>query len=233
MRNGLSEASFPFFARLGVAARAELGALSSTRARPTQQLLRRGAPVRGVYLVVAGSLRVYYLNAEGREATLYRVEPGGTCILALTSAFSEEPYPAWVDAGNDGCSYIQISSAAARRLLSSEPAFRDYIFAALSGRIFELMQTLEEAGSTRVVQRLARYIVRRMDHDSVLRTTQAGIASELGTAREVVSRALRALSARGLVKTARGRLEVSDPKALRALADLSDHDPLARPTTAR
>jgi len=44
--------------------------------------------------------------------------------------------------------------------------------------------------------------------------TQARLAAELGTAREVVFRALRALVERGLIGTQRGRVRVLDPVRL-------------------
>ena len=182
--------------------------------------MRQGDSVDGLYLVVTGSLRVYYISAEGREAMLYRVEPGGTCVLALTAAFNEEPYPAWVDAGAEGTSLVRVPSALSRRLLAEESEFRDFVFGVLSGRVVELMQTLEEAGSTQLEQRVARYLIRRMDPDGTLRVTQIGIASDLGTAREVVSRALRSLAGRGLVNTSRSRISVIDQRALRAVAGL-------------
>jgi CRP/FNR family transcriptional regulator len=215
MRAGLTEATFPFLERLGVSARRELGALSQTRAKPGQRLLRQGDAVSGVFLLLSGSLRVYYLTPEGREATLYHVEPGGTCVLALSSSLNDEPYPAWVDAGVGGAAYVRVPSAISRALLANEAGYRDFVFSVLSGRVFELMRTLEEAGSTRVEQRVARYLARRMSPEGVVAVTQVGIASELGTAREVVSRALRSLAARGLVRTGRVRVVVLDRKALR------------------
>jgi len=96
--------------------------------------------------------------------------------------------------------------------------FRDFVFGVLSGRVVELMQTLEEAGSTQLEQRVAHYLIRRMGPDGTLRMTQIGIASDLGTAREVVSRALRSLAGRGLVSTSRSRVSVTDQVTLRAFA---------------
>jgi CRP/FNR family transcriptional regulator len=219
MRGALTETSFPFLSRLGVEARREFGALPSNRVKAKQPLLRQGDPVDGVYLVVGGALRVYYVNAQGREATLYDVEPGGTCILALTATYNEEPYPAWVDAGPEGVSFVRVPGAAFRRLLAAEEAFRDFVFSVLSGRIFELMRTLEEAGSAQIEARVARYLLRRMDAEGVVRVTQAGIASEIGTAREVVSRALGSLGGRGVVETARQRIVVVNREALVAAAE--------------
>lgn len=210
--------TFPFLARLSDGARGELAACRSQKIAARRRLLERGAPAGGAYLVSAGWLRVYYLTPEGREATLYRVEPGGTCILAITSALEEEPYPAWVESGPDGASFMRIPGALLRRLLEGEAAFRDFVFGVMSGRIFELMQALEEAGSARAEQRVARFLLKRAGPDGTVRATQAAIAAELGTAREVVFRALRSLAARRLVQGGRMRVRVLDAAGLRRAA---------------
>jgi len=222
MRPGLTESSFPFIASLGARAKRDLGALASSRAKAKQQLLRRGDAIDGAYFVIEGSLRVYYLTPEGREATLYHVETGSACILSLASALRSEPYPAWVDAGPSGSSHVRVASEALRRLLADEAGFRDFVFGALSGRVFELMRALEETGSAQLEQRVARYLARHVAADGSVRVTQAGIASELGTAREVVFRALRSLSERGLVSTGRMRVQVTDLNGLRAFATLPE-----------
>jgi CRP/FNR family transcriptional regulator len=222
MRAGLKETQFPFLARLTTEGRKELGALATTRVRPATRLLRRGDPANGAYLVVAGVLRVYYITREGREATLYRVEPGGTCILALTATFDDAPYPAWVDAGPEGSELTRVPTALFHRLLDTETAFRAFVFGAMSGRIFELMGTLEETASVQMEQRVARYLLRRStrERDGHVRVTQVGIASELGTAREVVFRALRSLAQRDLIETGRRRIRVLDVEGLTRLAQI-------------
>ena len=219
MRAGLTEALFPFLNGLGRDSRRELGALVPARARPDRTLLRRGDVAGGAYLIVSGSLRVYYASAEGREATLYTVEPGGTCVLALTATMNDEPYPAWVDAGPTGGEFVVVPTRLVHRLLDGERAFREFVFAALSGRVFDLMRTLEEVGSDHVQQRVARYLVKRRGPDACVRVSQARIAAELGTAREVVFRALRSLSSRNLVKTGRLSIRIVDEAGLKRLAN--------------
>jgi CRP/FNR family transcriptional regulator len=216
MRAGLNEAAFPFLGQLAPAARGELGALRARRVGPGLPLLQRGDSVDGLYLVVAGSLRVFSVSKEGREATLYRVGAGETCILAVTASFQEEPYPAWVEAGTKGGVFVCVPSELARRLLDAEPAFRAFVFAVLSGRIFELMSNLEETQTARIDERVARYLLRHAGADGVVQVTQAGLAAELGTAREVAFRALRSLAARGLIRKERGRITTLDRRALRA-----------------
>lgn len=218
MRAGFTEALFPFQSGLRPDSRRELDALVPARAKPQQRLLKRGDVAGGAYLVADGSLRVYYVSPEGREATLYTVEPGGTCILALTATMNEEPFPAWVDAGPGGGDYLVIPARLVGRLLDTERAFRSYVFGALSGRILDLMRTLEEVGSDQVRQRVARYLLKHQGRDACVRASQARIAAELGTAREVIFRALRRLSARNVVETARLCIRIVDEAALRRAA---------------
>jgi CRP/FNR family transcriptional regulator, anaerobic regulatory protein len=219
IRPAITETHFPFLARLTAAGRRELATLTPTRVKPAQHLLRRGDDAGGVYLVTAGSLRVFYVSADGHEATLYRVESGGACVLSLTATFSHEPYPAWVNAGPGGADFVRVPSAIFHRLVDGETAFRQFAFASLSGRVLDLMRTLEELGSARVEQRVARYLLRQDVVDGFVRTTQSGIASELGTAREVVFRALRSLVERRLVQTGRMRVRIVDRRGLEVVAD--------------
>ena len=131
----------------------------------------------------------------------------------------EEQYPAWVDSGAGGSEYIVAPPALVRRLLDEEKAFRDFAFDALSGRIFDLMRTIEEVGFDQIQRRLARYLIKHQDADMCVRSSQAAIAAELGTAREVVFRALRALSAPRIVATGRLRIQLLDAVALRRIAN--------------
>jgi CRP/FNR family transcriptional regulator, anaerobic regulatory protein len=222
MRSGLVAESFPFMANLAAKSRSELGVLRATRVPAGRRLLARGDPVGGAYFVVGGALRVYYLTPEGREATLYRVEPGGTCILALTASFADGRYPAWVDAGPAGAAFVRVPHETFRRLFDDEPSLREFVFGVLASRVFELMLTLEQTGSARLEQRLARHLVCQADTSGLVRQSQSSIAADLGTAREVVSRTLSGLSRRGLIRTGRAQISVLNAAALADLAGGAD-----------
>jgi CRP/FNR family transcriptional regulator len=203
MAAGVTKDHFPFFDQLSEAGRRELLAHPVQKVPGPKPLLSRGDPVDGAFLVVGGAMRIFYLTQEGREATLYRVEPGGTCILALTATFNEEPYPAWVESGARGVSFVKVPAPSFRRLFDGEVAFRNFIFGVLSARVFELMQVLEEAGTARMEQRLAKFLLR--DGEPTVRASQARSASELGTAREV--------------KTGRVQVSILDPVGLGRVAE--------------
>jgi CRP/FNR family transcriptional regulator len=230
MRPALTESRFPFLAGLSRGGRRELEALVARPVGPRRAVLRRGDQADGAYLAVGGALRVFYVSAAGREATLYHVEAGGTCVLALTSTLAGDPYPAWVQAGPAGAQVVRVPSAVFHRLFDGEASFREFVLHTLSARIFELMGTLEELGSAMVERRVARFLLKARQPDGNVRASQIGIASELGTAREVVYRALRALSSRRLIETGRMRIRIVDERGLTAAArdDATPSDRAAR-----
>ena len=61
-------------------------------------VLHKGQPVSGAYVVIEGRLRVFSIAPNGAEATLYFVDPGEACVLAINCLFNDLLYPAWVQA---------------------------------------------------------------------------------------------------------------------------------------
>jgi CRP/FNR family transcriptional regulator len=96
---GLLVTSMPFFsalpARVNAALRERARAVSLS---PLANLLQPGDVVNGAYFVAEGSIRIFYLDGEGREGTLDRILSGESCIFALNCLFSDMPYPVWAQA---------------------------------------------------------------------------------------------------------------------------------------
>ena len=179
-------------------------------------LIQKGDTVGGVYLVYEGALRVYSMNANGRESTLYWIEPGESCILAMNCVFSNILYPAWVESGRKGAKFAVIPSPVYRRLHESEKCVQQFTFDVLSARIFDLMSTLEDVTTLPLDRRLANFLLKKSDSGRRLQMSHEEIASHLGTAREVVSRNLRNLENAGLVQVARGYTEIASVEGLRS-----------------
>lgn len=219
MTTGPTLERFPALADLSAESRTLLSAAVRRIACPGgTPLVARGDLVAGAYLVERGALRVYYVSAEGREGTLYWVEPGQSCILALNCMFSRLAYPAWVESEGDTDVAI-VPGDVYRRLFAVEPAVQSFTFEVLSGRLFELMALIEETASQGLEARVAAFLLRRAKGEPDLAVTQEQIARHLATSREVVSRVLRGLAARRLVATTLGRVTLLDPDGLRRLAE--------------
>lgn len=180
-------------------------------------IINKGNSVAGAYVVVRGRLRVYSISPSGNEATLYFINPGEVCILALNCIFNNLQYPAWVQTEPDTCVGV-IPSLTYRTLFQTEPSIQNLTVHALSVLVFKLMEELEGVHTLNLNERLAKFILMRSEADGELRMTQSELAAHLGTTREVVAKLLRKLVADKIIRTGRATLRVDAREALARLA---------------
>lgn len=214
-----SAPTLPLLARLSPEGRQRLdGGLIRHHLARDQAVVTKGDTVSGAYFVLSGRLRVFTLTPGGKEATLYRIDPGETCVLALNSLFNDLLYPAWVVAE------LPTELAVApgplyRALFRSEPVIQDLTVQSLSVVVLRLMTELEDVHSHRVDQRLASFLLNNAAADGVLHTTQQAIAGQIGTSREMVARVISDFVRRSWVESGRGRVRIRAPHALAALLE--------------
>lgn len=203
-------AIYPFLCRISPESRRLLEA----SARPLtvakgNSLLRQGDRIRGVYLVLTGRLRVYTLAQTGEEVTLYRIEPGESCPLAMNSLLVGQPVPvhqAWVGVESKTAKLLLIPTVTYRDLYENERVVKEFTLGVLSGRISELMNAMADLSLQSMKERITGHLIRLANAKGEVETTHQAIALALGTAREVVSRLIRELRQAGMIRTQRGRI---------------------------
>lgn len=211
-------ACFQPFAALGAARLAQLEAqLVHKRARRGDDLLHKGQPVSGAYLVLSGRLRVFTVAANGTQATLYFLHPGDTCVLALNCLFNDLRYPAWVEA-EEPTDVVMVPGPIYRQLFDTEPSIRNLTVQTLSTLVFRLMAELEDVHACPHRQRLANFLLQHASGDGDLQITQQQLAQHLGTSREVIARLIGELADQGMLRTGRGRIAIADLPGLQAVA---------------
>jgi len=153
-------------------------------------------------LVVEGTARVYKMAENGREITLYRIEPGGSCVVTASCIIGERDFPAFAVAETD-VTAIVIEADRFQRLTRENAAWHAYVYGLLSRKLADVIELVEEVAFRRVDARLLDYLRAEVVNGRLDRTHEA-IAADLGTSREVVSRLLKDLEEQGLVHRERG-----------------------------
>ncbi|MBF0268370.1 MAG: Crp/Fnr family transcriptional regulator [Alphaproteobacteria bacterium] len=179
-------------------------------------IIDKGQNVSGAYFVLEGRLRVFTYTPAGREATLYLIEPGETCILALNSLFNRLLYPAWVQTER-ATTVAVVPGPVYRSLFESEPSVQGLTVEALSTLVFRLMGELEQVHSHTLDQRLASFLLLHASAECAVGMTQQEIAGHIGTTREVVARLLGRMAKQGWIETKRGNVRILKAPALAAL----------------
>ena len=165
-----------------------------------------------------GTIRVSQSSDGGREIVLYRVDAGESCVLTTACMLAEEAYNAEGIAETDIVA-IALPKLAFDRLVAEEPAFRSFVFAAYSRRLVDLLRVVDDVAFGRIDVRLAERLLSLAGDFREISATHQQLASELGTAREVISRVLQDFQKRGFIEQSRGRIALTDRQALQALAD--------------
>lgn len=179
------------------------------------QLFSEQQDCLGFPLLLSGTIKVVKTTAGGREMLLYRVEPGGSCIITSSCLLGDTRYSARGIAETP-LTLLLLPKDAFDRLVADSAAFRGFVFHLFSERIAELMQLVEEVAFHRLDQRLARLLLARGE---TVRATHQALAEELGSVREIVSRLLKGFAVQGLVALGREQISVLDREALRQIAN--------------
>ncbi len=182
-----------------------------------QPVFRAGSPCENYVLLLEGSVRVQVIGESGREAVLYRVLPGQSCVLTTCCILSGDDYPAEGFTESPVRALI-VTKRAFDAALESAPAFRRFVFANLGGRIADVISRMEEVAFRPVERRLAVFLLSHTDDTGTIQATHQEIAVELGTSREVVSRHLKRLESSGLVELGRSTVQVRRLEELQRVA---------------
>ncbi len=166
------------------------------------------SPCDMLAFVLSGSKRIYKLSDQGKEITLYEVEPGGLCSLMGLSVLSTKPYLANAVALTP-MEILGVPAPRVRELTARHDPLRLFLFQHIHEEIASLMTLLSEVAFDRTGDRLKRYLARKACAGTVHLTHQQ-IAADLGTLREVVSRLLKDLERRGQLRLYRGTIQLTE-----------------------
>jgi len=160
-------------------------------------------------LIVEGCIRVFKESDEGREVTLYRVEPGQLCIHNLNSLVDGIQYPVTARAEKPVRGLI-ISRAAFKKALDESSSFRNYVLRTLTGRLSHMADLISGFAFDRLDLRVACWLNDEFERSCgrPIKVTHSDVADELGTTREMISRILKDFEHKRCIQLARGKIHL-------------------------
>lgn len=184
-----------------------------------------GSPDR-VYLLKAGSIRLYHLSPDGADVTTAVLQPGQ--LFGLSALFGSHSEDLSAEALEDA----YVCEAGAQdflAILARHPLMMAKVMMAMARQMFHLERTIEGLAKEPVDSRLARLVLDLLrgseqlpDGQLLPAMTREEMAKMAITTRESVSRTLSAWSKAGLVELRGRRILIRDPARLRTLIHGSD-----------
>ena len=210
---------FPLFGSASQAVQAEFFDHGKLAKLPANQFIcLEGNRCSCIPLVLEGSARVYKLSESGREITLYRVEPGQSCIMTASCILSGVEFPAFA-ATETEVQAIVVSPETLHRWVNQYEVWRQFLCSMLASRLAEVISVVEEVAFQRVDTRTAEYLLQSAGADGAIKKTHLDIATDIGTSREVVSRVLKEFEHKGLITLARGEIHTENANELQRVAN--------------
>jgi len=211
----------PFFARLG---EKELNRIASLARLSSYQrkeiIIFEGEQVARVFFVIQGWVREYLLSLEGKIQFLRTIGPGE--VFNLVPIFDGGPSPTNVEALTP-VTLCYFERETFLEIISKHPEVAVAIIENLTARMRHFISLVGDLALRDVKGRLAGLLLRMADREKGLPPvmTRKEMAAHLGTVREVVGRALKALQEEGLIRIERHRIIILDREALEARAGSS------------
>ena len=184
-----------------------------------QIVLLEGAASSVLYVVQAGRLKLFKTSPRGREQVLRLLRPGD--VFNEVAVFDAGPNPASAQAIED-CALYLLRRRDLLRFVSERPGIALAITRTFARRLREALALVEDLAFRDVTSRLAKILLEgeagQAGGPGTPRLTQELLAAMAGSRREVVGRALKALSLERAIRLERGRIHVLDREALRRIA---------------
>ncbi len=175
-----------------------------------------GKQCRLFYLLTRGVIKVQIVAESGREIVLYRVGPGEACVMTVSCLMGHGLYngEGIVEEALEG---YAIGLPFFNELMSSSPHFRNTILSDYSERFLDLVNVLENVAFRPLESRLAARLLVLGEGRDCVECTHQFLATDLGSAREVISRLLKRWEERGLIRLERGKVFLLLTDTLRAI----------------
>jgi CRP/FNR family transcriptional regulator len=181
-----------------------------------EDLMKSGQNIRNTLIVKEGLVKVYREDEEGNEIFLYHLEPGQACALSIICAVQNRTSEIKARAVKP-TTVLAIPVSLVEQWMKDYKSWYQFILSTYRARFEELLNTLDAVAFKNMDERLVMYLKKHSEisNNRNISFTHAQIASELGTSREVVSRLLKKLAEKGMIKVNRQNIEIVNLDSLR------------------
>lgn len=193
--------------------------------KKNQIVYLEGETYSGFYVVLSGLVKVYRLSNEGKEITLNKLDPFRS--FAESSLFSGSRFYASCAQALEDSTLLYFPSLEFTSLMSENPALAVRISQALGVRLIELGHRLDLIASD-VEGKVARYLLNEVQLNNSVKLPEPSfnlviqkkdLAAHFGIASATLSRMLKKLKEKKIIREVSKRIFVTNLKKLRELAN--------------
>jgi CRP/FNR family transcriptional regulator len=201
------KALFPSFERELVLSMSEFADIREFR--EGQLLMKTGQNIRSTMLIINGLVKIFREDNEGNEFFMYYLQPGQACALSMICATRQETSQIMAKAVTD-TDTISIPLAYMDKWMTQYKSWYHFVLESYRSRFEELLTTVDHIAFRNMDERLIFYLKKQKEtlKTNHLNISNTEIAADLNSSREVISRLLKKMSDRQLIRLDRNYIDI-------------------------
>ena len=172
-------------------------------------IMRTGQYIKSTALVLEGQIKIYRENQDGGEFLMYYLGPGQACAVSMICAIQSQTSEIMAIAEED-TEVLMIPVQMMDDLMNKYKSWYQFVIQTYRGRFDELLSVVDNIAFHNMDERLEFYLKRHADKSGkkIMEVSHQQIADDLNSSREVISRLLKKMEQRNLVKLHRNMIEL-------------------------
>lgn len=164
-------------------------------------LMRKGQYIKYTMLVLKGLIKIYREDDEGGEFFMYHLNPGQGCAISMICATQDETSQIAAIAVEDS-TLLVIPLKMMEKWMAEYKSWYGFVVNTYRNRFDELLTVIDQVAFRSMDERLEFYLKRQSKNSSltIVNLSHQQIATDLNSTREVISRLLKKMEQRGLIK---------------------------------
>jgi CRP/FNR family transcriptional regulator len=172
-------------------------------------IMRTGQYINNTMLVTKGQLKIFREGENGGEFLMYYLQPGQACAVSMICATKSQTSQIMAKAVED-VELIIVPLSLMEKWMMEHRSWYEFVIFTYRIRFEELLEVVDSIAFRAMDERLEFYLKRHAEASGIkdLKVSHQEIATELNTSREVISRLLKKMEQRDLVKLHRNHIEL-------------------------
>lgn len=172
--------------------------------QPGDMLMDAGQYFKSTMLVVDGYVKLYREGEDGNEFFMYMIGPGEGCALSMICALKNERSELKATA-MDETVVIQIPLELMDRLMLEHRAWYYFVLETYRKRFEDMLELIDHVIFKAMDERLEFYLRQKAEklNTNILQITHQEIANDLNSSREVISRLVKKMEQKGMLRSER------------------------------
>ncbi len=170
-------------------------------------IIRTGQYIRHTVLVIRGKIKIYREDEDGGEFFMYYLQPGQACAISMICATKSEKSQIMAKVVEDA-ELLLIPLSLMDKWMMEHRSWYEFVVDTYRTRFEEVLLVIDSIAFRAMDERLEFYLKRQRDVCGCddIQISHQEIANDVNTSREVISRLLKKMEQRGLIKLHRSHI---------------------------